>query len=195
MSLQDRPRELDPRSMRALAHPLRLTLLELVGLEGTLTATRAAELTGQSTGSCSFHLRQLAKYGFLEEGGGGNGRERPWRLRTWSNRWSDDDPSADVLDALLVQRMGQQLVDWLERRRREPAKWRKAAAGMYGTVYLTPAELKVLAEQLYELSRQHPERFVDPDVRPKDARPVRLIAMAFPLPAREPARGTSRPRK
>jgi len=176
-------RELDPRAMRALAHPLRLTLLELAGLEGSLTATRAAELTGESSGSCSFHLRQLAKYGFLEEAEGGVGRERPWRMKTLSHSWTDEEPEADILDALLVQRIGQQLTDWLHRRRREPAEWRRAAPGTYSMVYVTPEELTAIGETLVDLSVPYLERFNDPTKRPEGARPVRLLAMGFPLPA------------
>lgn len=186
MSLQKpERRELDPRAMRALAHPLRLTLLELASLEGSLTATRAAELTGESSASCSFHLRQLAKYGFLEEAEGGTGRERPWRMKTLSHRWSDEEPEADVLDALLVQRIGQQLTDWLQRRRREPAEWRKAATGTYSIVYLTPEELTAFGERLIGFSEPYLERFSDPSKRPAGARPVRYVATAFPLPAQD----------
>ena len=72
----------DPRALRALAHPLRLSLLGMLRTEGPLTATRAGELLGESSASCSFHLRQLAKYGLVEEAGGGRGRERPWRATT-----------------------------------------------------------------------------------------------------------------
>ena len=64
----------DPRALRALAHPLRLSLLGMLRTEGPLTATRAGELLGESSASCSFHLRQLAKYGLVEEAGGGRGR-------------------------------------------------------------------------------------------------------------------------
>src|ERR1051326_5509959 len=76
---KDRRELRDPQAFRALAHPLRLTLIELLTREGSLTATEAAELTGESPASCSFHFRQLAKYGFVEDAGGGHGRERPWR--------------------------------------------------------------------------------------------------------------------
>ena len=63
----DEPRKLtDPRAMRAVAHPIRIALLEVLGSEGPLTATEAGELIGESPTTCSFHLRQLAKYGFIE---------------------------------------------------------------------------------------------------------------------------------
>src|SRR5215469_13041944 len=69
----------DPRSMRAIAHPTRVALLEALYREGPLTATRAAELLDDSPGNMSWHLQTLAKYGFVEEAGGGRGRSRPWR--------------------------------------------------------------------------------------------------------------------
>src|SRR5215467_5092526 len=68
----------DARAMRALAHPVRLALLEALAHAGTLTATQASELLGESPANCAFHLRTLAKYGYVEEAGGGKGRERPW---------------------------------------------------------------------------------------------------------------------
>src|SRR5258708_12496804 len=67
----------DPKALRALAHPIRMSLIGLLRTEGPLTATRAAELLGESSASCSFHLRQLAKYGMAEKAPGGQPRERP----------------------------------------------------------------------------------------------------------------------
>ena len=69
----------DPTVMRALAHPVRMALIELFGVHPTLTATQASEALGESPANCAFHLRTLAKYGFIEEAGGGRGRERPWK--------------------------------------------------------------------------------------------------------------------
>jgi predicted transcriptional regulator len=57
----------DPKAMRALAHPLRWALLEALTHAGTLTATQASEMLGESPTNCAFHLRTLAKYGFVEE--------------------------------------------------------------------------------------------------------------------------------
>src|ERR1700735_1064515 len=70
----------DPRAIRALAHPVRMALLELLAHTGTLTATQASDALGESPANCAFHLRTLAKYGFVREAGGGRGRERPWAL-------------------------------------------------------------------------------------------------------------------
>src|ERR1700678_1402201 len=70
----------DARTMRALAHPVRIALIEVLMLGGAMTATEAGERIGESPTTCSFHLRQLAKYGLAEEAGGGRGRARPWRM-------------------------------------------------------------------------------------------------------------------
>lgn len=70
----------DAKALRALAHPLRLRLLAVASSEGTITTTSASEHTGESSANCSFHLRLLARYGFLEAAGGRDRRERPWRL-------------------------------------------------------------------------------------------------------------------
>ena len=181
------PREIrDPRTMRALAHPLRLRLLEYVAREGTLTATRAAELTGESTGSCSFHLRQLAKYGFVEEAGG-IGRLRPWRIKELDTRWSStpgDVESATAADALTEQLLGRDLAAldaYLRRRADEPPEWQEAGLLNTSLLYLTPPELEELGEHVMRFVRNRLERTVDPSARPSGARPVRFTSFAAPL--------------
>src|SRR5580658_8698754 len=79
-ALPDLRKITDVRTMRALAHPVRIALLEALTLGGAMTATEAGERIGETPTTCSFHLRQLAKYGFVEEAGGGRGRARPWRV-------------------------------------------------------------------------------------------------------------------
>src|SRR6266704_347145 len=72
---------------RALAHPLRLKLHTLVGREGSVTAAQAARELGISQALASHHLRQLAKYGFIERADAGDERERPWRVTATSYSW------------------------------------------------------------------------------------------------------------
>src|SRR4051794_26459133 len=81
------------RTMRALAHPVRIKLLELVTLRGPMTASQCAPLVGESPSSCSFHLRQLAKYGYVEEAPGGTGRNRPWQAVAIGHQWEPDEGS------------------------------------------------------------------------------------------------------
>ena len=101
----------DPKAIRALAHPVRWALLEALGQAGTLTATQASEMLGESPANCAFHLRTLAKYGFVEEAGGGRGRERPWRRSYDSMSWTayqDGDTqasqAAEALDQVWLDR-------------------------------------------------------------------------------------------
>ena len=71
----------DPRKLRGLAHPLRLRILGLLRSGGPSTATRLAEELGESSGATSYHLRQLATYGFVvpDEERESHGKERWWR--------------------------------------------------------------------------------------------------------------------
>src|SRR3954466_2369346 len=100
----------DPRAMRACAHPVRLALIGLLRSHGPMTATQAAERLGESSGTCSFHFRQLQKYGFCEAARGGKGREKPWRATASFTTWSStpaDPERADAeyhLNVVVVQR-------------------------------------------------------------------------------------------
>jgi hypothetical protein len=69
--------------MRALAHPARIAIWQHLGLEGPATATECAAVAGLSPSACSYHLRTLARYGFVEEdrSHAADGRERPWRVK------------------------------------------------------------------------------------------------------------------
>ena len=73
-------RKVDAKSLLGLAHPLRVKIQDQLGLHGPATATQLAERLGESSGATSYHLRQLEKYGFVEEDPDrGSGRERWWR--------------------------------------------------------------------------------------------------------------------
>src|SRR4051794_721707 len=86
----------DPLALRAYAHPTRMALVGLLRRDGPQTATQAAAVIGESVASCSFHLRQLAKYGLVEEAGA-RGREKPWRATAMFTSW--DNTVADPVAA------------------------------------------------------------------------------------------------
>ena len=77
--------------LRALSHPTRLALMELLEEEGPLTATEAGERLGESPANASFHLRTLARYGYVEEAPGGRGRQRPWQVLDRATKISGDE--------------------------------------------------------------------------------------------------------
>ena len=176
----------DPRALRAYAHPVRMALVGLLRTEGPLTATRAAELLGESSGTCSFHLRQLAKYGLVEEAGGGTGREKPWRATTTSTAWDlagatpEVAAAAGLLNAVVAEQYFEQLMRWLEASEGEPAEWREAAPFGDRILYVTAGELAELGRKVGEMVDEYFERQVRPELRPDGARLVTWLHLAFP---------------
>jgi len=181
------PRKLtDPRTMRAVAHPVRIALLEALATEGPLTATQAGELIGESPTTCSFHLRQLAKYGFIEEAGGGPGRQRPWRLIYTGLRFSDvsDDPETRVAARALHRVLRDLYISRIEQgeelRVDLPAEWQEVTGSSEYLLYICPDELRALDEQLRATLTQYRERLRDRSKRPRGSQPIELILFAYP---------------
>lgn len=172
----------DPRAVRALAHPLRLDLIEALGVLGPATAARCGRQLGVSQASCSFHLRQLARYGFVEEAPPGNDRrERTWRLTDVEQSWSSTgpDPVVDQLDRVFVQREADRLLGWIGRDD-QPADWRDAAFVGGATVPVTADELRELRGQLRAVLEPYVRRLTDPTDRPAGARFVRVLVAGTP---------------
>lgn len=182
------PREIkDPRELRALTHPVRLSLIEVLATEGTLTATEAGGLIGESPTTCSFHFRQLARYGFVEEAGGGAGRNRPWRLVNLGMSFEEAGQDAEMaiaaesLEGLLYGRMFDRFEQWRRVKLSYPDEWQSACGVNETIMYVTPAELRELIEELRSLLTRYHERLVDPSLRPPDARIVEVLAAAYPV--------------
>jgi len=184
----------EPRALRALAHPIRLELISQLRRGGPLTATQAGERIGASAASCSFHLRQLAKYGLVEEAGGGRGRERPWRATATATEWAsrsgdeESDAAGEMLTRIVLERYFQSAVEWLDRRRAEDPEWVDAADVSDALVYITPAELRDLDRGIRGLLEPYLRRLEEHERPAEGTRPVNVISLAFPLPA-EPPRG------
>jgi len=166
-------------------HPVREALLELIGREGVVTATAAARELGGSTGLYSFHLRQLARFGIIEEAPSPGGRVRPWRLaRAGAAPAPDQAGSHPVSDAELSE-VARGLEDesyrrWLEQRDTAPAAWRRDEA-FSQVLYLTPDEMAGVAGVIRALLAQYRHREVRPAARPPEAAPVAVVARLFPL--------------
>ena len=100
----------DPRELAALAHPVRLGIMELLTVSGPLTATELADRLDETPANCSWHLRKLAEHHFVEEAGGGIGRQRPWQVRSIGLAWDETDASPGevragrALEQMLLER-------------------------------------------------------------------------------------------
>jgi len=177
----------DARTIRALSHPVRIALIELLSLEGPMTATEAGERIGESPTTCSFHLRQLARYGFVEEAGGGKGRARPWKMTTIGSSIPDtEDPEVELAAAALVRLLRQRqlgrLETWYETRSSYPKRWRQAAGQSEYVFWMTPEELEDLNRELEALFLpRFRARLTDPASRPQGALPVELLVFAYPI--------------
>jgi predicted transcriptional regulator len=179
----------DPKMMRALAHPLRVALIEAIGQaeSRTLTATEASELLGESPANCAFHLRTLAKYGFVEEAGGGRGRQRPWRLRY--SGLEIQPPWEDQETRLAVQAAADIWIGrWLTRARNRlmriagyPAEWQAAAIASEYRLYLTAPEAEELSVGIDRLIAPFKARWDDPSQRPAGSLAYEVLAFGYPL--------------
>lgn len=122
----------DPQRLKALAHPIRLDLLERLRTDGPLTATEAGERIGESSGSTSFHLRQLERYGFVEPVPGSSGRRKPWKLVERGFSLLNDDGTLAVdpdQDPVEVARSGSAVMTMLlQRAIDDAAAWLASAA-------------------------------------------------------------------
>lgn len=169
-----------------LAHLVRMRPRQALYERGTATATELAEMIGESPANCSWHLRQLAKYGFVEETGGGSGRNRPWRPASHTLTWGDSDEPGDVaaagdeLSAMVYEQEFAALRDWQAWRRTDPPEWQDAANFAQGLTWLTAEELAELNEALTAIAVRGQERLRDPAKRPPGARRVRIFASAVP---------------
>lgn len=179
---------LDTATLRVLAHPVRLTVLNLLRERGPATATGVAAELGINPGAASYHLRRLAAGGLIiEDEELGSGRDRWWKA---AHRQSIHDPSAGPADqraagrsythALVLARIEQ-----LRRAAQEvpllPREW--ADVSTYGdfTLTLTPAEVARLRAELFDVIRRYRD-----EPATEGGAPVSVQVQAFPVPGTVP---------
>ncbi|MGA5293849.1 winged helix-turn-helix domain-containing protein [Streptomyces koyangensis] len=174
------PRAPHDRARRLLPdHPVRAALLDLLAEHSTLTSTEAAARLGHSSGLCSFHLRQLARYGLIEEAPHRGGRVRPWRLR-WETPEAGGEERAAEFTALNRSLENESYRNWLAHRDQAPPEWRQDES-FSAVLHLTPAEAAELATSVRRLFAGYQEREDRPAARPPDAVAVAVVTRLFPL--------------
>lgn len=187
-----RLRSSDPAVMRALAHPLRIEILEILGDVEQATASEVAARTDQTVANCSFHLRLLASAGFIERAEP-RGREKPWRAvhRQRNLRPDPDDPAslaqASELGGLYVQRETSRVLNFLNSTLTSAVdpEWVQATTINTASFWATAEEMIQLAKDLEELTTRFAGRSSDPGQRPQGARLGRLFATINPEPGPE----------
>ena len=186
----------NPRSIRALAHPARLAIIDALAAGEELTATQCAELTGLSPSATAYHLKLLEQYGFAETAPlRSDRRERPWRA-TGRPTVVDLDTStpagasaAAAVTAAYIDTTRAVAVEFTEAGPAEPAEWRNAA--------LNNADLWLTAEEFQRVEGQlaavlEPYRGRTRGGRPTGSRLIRVMNVVVP---RRPAHAESRSRQ
>ncbi|MEU3343496.1 helix-turn-helix domain-containing protein [Streptomyces sp. NPDC006700] len=181
-------RTLDARSLRGLAHPLRMRLLTTLRRGGPATASQLAAKLGESSGATSYHLRQLAAHGFVEDAPEhGKGRERWWRAAHGGVSFDetllkDPDPevrgAADLFLHELASTRTRELSTWLGTRHDWSEAWTRASDMSDWTLRLTPELALGLIGKMHELLETY--RALAPEDGTPDTEMVRVHTHLFP---------------
>ncbi|WP_405635050.1 helix-turn-helix domain-containing protein [Streptomyces sp. NBC_00056] len=181
----------DLSALKALAQPRRQQILQHLTLHGPATSAMLARDLGLNTGATSYHLRELARYGFAEEsstqGRSVGGRERWWRAvpgdRRFPPRSRQNPETRLVMDELnhLSYAADLELFEQLQRQGQDRGEWADAFPYSRGTIRLTLPELRTFFEEFIALLN----RYTRPDSEtPDGARTVLTRLLAFPAPTR-----------
>ncbi|MER7539110.1 winged helix-turn-helix domain-containing protein [Streptomyces sp. NPDC097704] len=180
-------RTLDPRSLRALAHPLRIQLLRALRRYGPATASQLAERLGESSGATSYHLRQLAAHDFIvDDPTRGKGRERWWKAAHRGTHFDETlhrNPDPEVQGALdvvmheIATIHTQELSTWVATRHTWDDAWAGASDFSDFRLNLPPERLRELNEKIHALIDEY-SATSDPDA--PGAERVRMHLHAFP---------------
>jgi DNA-binding transcriptional ArsR family regulator len=180
--------------MRALAHPARIAIMQHLGIEGPATATDCAEVAGLSPSACSYHLRALASYGFVEEdlSSAADGRHRPWRARVLAFSFGDEPGQSMTVRAAgrMLKQSIEAHIDEVREQYRDrqddfPAEWSSACGLTQDVVHITPDEMSALRTELQALLGRY--RRLDPAERPPGAR--RVLGLQEFVPWFDPGAG------
>ncbi|MFG3407089.1 ArsR/SmtB family transcription factor [Streptomyces sp. NPDC048142] len=202
MDSEDSRRVLDPAqdgaALKALTHPLRLTLLGLLRQHGPATASELAVRTGESSASTSYHLRVLAKYAFVTEADHRDGRERRWKsvhdMTSWSNEAMHRSPGGSTILSVLRRRQIEHLQQSLDRHEadlesgRLGQEWQEPSGVSDSMPRLTPESLA----ELWEVLQAKTDELTARDAGDPRAEQVVLFTAGLPL-APEPVAGTDHP--
>ncbi|GAA3856213.1 winged helix-turn-helix domain-containing protein [Tessaracoccus defluvii] len=154
-----RSRPATPQEIKAFTHPLRMRMYRILNDRGQATASMLARETGESTGQTSYHLRQLAKYGFIEEvPGEGTGRERWWRAIGFSLDEGPGAPEPEVAHTVnrwMVEKEFDTITSALAELENAGSVWHSASVLSSSTTWLTHEELEALSQELLDVVERH----------------------------------------
>ena len=182
-------RKIDLESLKALAHPLRVKIIDVLSTYGSFTASGLAERLGESSGATSYHLRQLEKHGFVREvAGKGTGRERWWERVPGGLTLGSKELATSEAGREASQLVMREWANSRERTLREfmdsgfdvlPEHWLDASVVSLTSVHVTAEQLREFTEQVMTAARTFADKYRGQSV--EGARPVQIQFHAFPV--------------
>ena len=187
--------QMDAKTMKAFAHPLRMAMYSYLSDHGSATATQLAQHLQESTGQTSYHLRQLEKHGLVEEDPDrGTGRERWWKPTGYTLRAElirGDTAQIPLAQTVLqhhLQERFETLRRWMAGIAEEPEHWTVSSVDSTATSTMSAEEMRGMRDELLEVIERHTEAASE---RRKasgpgdDERRTRVYLSVLPLPSPE----------
>ncbi len=176
----------DPAHIKALAHPIRLALLDFLGSVPQATATQCAEAIKESVASCSFHLRTLAKHGYIEQADAPDAKSKPWRVlpANRSRSFEPDSPAKAAAISALTNAMISQLAvrvnEFITAAPTLPEEAINRALVTAQNLWLTDQEHEELMSVIEKALSTFHKRNEDPSLRPEGASHSRMFLVMTP---------------
>lgn len=164
--------EMDAPALKALAHPMRVQILQILRMQQRASVTSLARELGETTGATSYHLRQLARHGFVEEFDAGEpGEKRAGRQQRWWRMAVDqvhmtgfdflaDEDTREAAGFLLREyhaERSRRLANWFATATRWPKAWQRASSDLDAGLELNPAQTRALADELAAVVEKYRE--------------------------------------
>jgi len=177
--------ELDASTLKVLAHPLRVHILRILQLRNQVSVTSLAAELGETTGATSYHLRQLARHGLVEQcdASSGASRQRWWQMavdeiHTTGFEFLENDETGEAAGFLLREwhaERSRRLANWFATAPQWSEVWKRASSDMDGQLELNPKQTRALADELaVVINRYH-------ELKPgRGARKVEVQYAVFP---------------
>jgi DNA-binding transcriptional ArsR family regulator len=149
--------EVDAATLKALAHPLRVQILGVLQLRDRASVTSLASELGETTGAISYHLRQLARHGLVEEAPSAeNSRQQWWQMavdqiHTTGFDFLQNEETREAAGFLLREYQAgrsRRLANWFATATQWPQAWQRASSDMDGQLDLNATQTRALADEL-----------------------------------------------
>lgn len=159
--------EMDAATLKALAHPMRVQMLRILQLRDQASVTSLADELGETTGATSYHLRQLARHGLVEQcpSPEGESRQKWWRLAVdqihmRGFEFMANDETREAVGFLLREYSAdrsRKLANWYATATQWPEAWQKASSDADANLDLSPAQSRALADEFAALLTRYRE--------------------------------------